>query len=66
MLVITPRDRDYSDLPGIRLTPGVPVRMGMNLITPKDAKGTYLFDLVRVSSKQIIGGVTYQMEIKPA
>ena len=66
VLVISPGDRDYSDLPGIRLTPGVPVRMGMNLITPKEAKGTYVFDLVRVSGKQIIGGVTYQIKIKPA
>ena len=66
MLVVNPGDRNDLTLPGIRLTPGIPVRMGINLITPRDAKGTYLFDLVRVSGKQVIGGVTYQIEMKNA
>ncbi|HEV8370719.1 MAG TPA: hypothetical protein VGQ39_22405 [Pyrinomonadaceae bacterium] len=64
VLLVNAGDREYSDLPGIRLTFGVPVRMAMNLITTKDAKGTYHFDLVRVSGKQIIGGVTYQIRMK--
>jgi hypothetical protein len=37
--------------------------MSMNLNMPKDAKGTYFFDVVRVSGKQVLGGVTYQIRV---
>jgi hypothetical protein len=37
--------------------------MSVNLMVPKDAKGTYFFDVVRVSGQQILGGVTCQIEV---
>jgi hypothetical protein len=66
VLVLNPGDRKHLTLPAIRLTAGIPVRMVMNVITPKEAKGSYVFDLVRISGKQVIGGVTYQIEMKDA
>lgn len=66
VLVLNRANGEFLDLPGMRLTPGVPVKMSLNLIMPKDAKGTFRFDLVRVSGKKVIGGVTYQMEVARA
>jgi hypothetical protein len=66
VLVLNRANGESLDLPGVRLTPGVPVKMSLNLIMPKDAKGTFRFDLVRVSGKKVIGGVTYQMEVERA
>ena len=59
-------DRDSTLVPGIRLSEGAPVRFGLNLITPKDAKGTYQFDVVRVAGKRVLGGVTYRIRTKTA
>ena len=64
VLVLRPGDRDYTTIPGIRLSYGTPVQMGMNLILPKDASGAYQFDLVRLAGERIIGGVTYRLEVK--
>lgn len=64
VLVLNPGEGESLDLPGIRLTPGRPVRMSMNFVLPKEAKGDYFFDLVRVSGKKVLGGVTYQLRVK--
>jgi hypothetical protein len=64
VLVVTPGDHDITTIQRVRLTHGAPVRVGINLITPKDAKGIYRFDLVRVVGKRILGGVTYQIHVK--
>jgi hypothetical protein len=66
VLVVNPGDHDSATVPGVRLSYGAPVRVGMNLITPKDAKGTYQFDVVRLAGKRIVGGVTYRIQIKSA
>jgi len=66
VLIVNPRDRDSTTIPGIRLRYGAPVRVGMNLITPRDAKGTYQFDVVRLAGQRIVGGVTYRIQIVSA
>ena len=64
VLVVSPGDRDHTTIPGIRLHHGAPVRIGINLVTPKDAAGVYGFDIVRVAGKRILGGVAYQIHVK--
>jgi hypothetical protein len=64
VLVVSPGDHDTTTIEGIRLNHGAPVRIGINLITPKDVKGVYRFDLVRVAGKRTLGGVTYQIHVK--
>jgi len=59
VLVATRDKRRATPIPGIRFHDGEPVRMSINLVLPKDAKGTFEFDLVRVTSGTISGGVTY-------
>jgi len=61
---VSPGDRDHTTIPGIRLHHGAPVRIGINLVTPKDAAGVYGFDIVRVAGKRILGGVAYQIHVK--
>ena len=38
------------------------MRIGINLIAPKDAEGVYHLDLVRVGGKRILGGMGYSAE----
>jgi hypothetical protein len=54
---------DTTTIPGIRLTYGTPVRIGLNLVLPKGASGAYEFDLVRLEGEQIVGGVTYSIRV---
>lgn len=64
VLVVSPGDRDHTTIQGIRLHYGAPVRIGINLVAPKDAAGLYWFDIVRVAGKRILGGVTYRIHVK--
>ena len=63
VLVITRGKYDTTTLPGIKLTYGIPVRIGINLILPKDVKGTYEFYMVRLVGKHIVGGVTFTIRV---
>ncbi len=64
VLLVAPGNRDHTTIRGIRLNPRQPVRVGINLVTPKGAEGTYRFDLVRVSGKRILGGMGYQINLR--
>lgn len=64
VLVVTPNESGATTIEGIRLSKEAPVRVGVNLRTPKDAKGTYHFDLVRVGGKRILGGMGFQINVK--
>ena len=64
VLVMTRGKRETVTFPGIRLTYGTPVRIGINLALPKDAKGTYEFDIVRLVGKNVVGGVTYTIRVE--
>jgi hypothetical protein len=64
VLVVSRGNRDTTIIPRIRLSHGAPVRIGINLITPKDTKGVYQFDLVRVAGKQTVGGVAYRIQVR--
>jgi hypothetical protein len=63
VLVVSPGDRDSTTIPRIHLSHGAQVRIAINLITPKNAKGMYEFDLVRVAGKKILGGVAYRIRV---
>jgi len=63
LAVQSPKGKLIS-IPGIRLHYGTPVQMGMNLILPRDARGVYQFDVVRLSGEKITGGVTYRVEVE--
>lgn len=64
VLAMSRGDSHATLVPGVRLSHKAPVRFGVNLITPKGAKGTYQFDVVRFAGKQVTGGVTYRIRIK--
>jgi hypothetical protein len=63
VLVVSPGNHDSVTIPGLRLSYGSPVRIGINLITPKDANGTYQFDVVRLEGQQVGGGITYRIRM---
>jgi hypothetical protein len=64
ILIVHPLDRESTTIHGIRLSHGAPVRVGINVVPPEDAKGVHNFSLVRVTGERILGGVTYQIRIR--
>jgi hypothetical protein len=64
VLIVSPAERGVTTISGIRLNHKAPVRVGINLITPKEARGVYQFDLVRMVGRRILGGVTYRIHVK--
>src|SRR5262249_6464471 len=61
VVVATRGERDSSSVTGIRLS--APVRLALNLQTPRDANGSYQFDVVRVRDQRITGGVTCRIQV---
>jgi hypothetical protein len=64
VLVLTRGANDVTSIPGVRLHRDAPVQLGMNLVLPRGARGTYQFDLVRLAGERPIGGVTYQIRTR--
>jgi photosystem II stability/assembly factor-like uncharacterized protein len=63
VLILSRDDKKGIEIPGIRLRPDAPVRVGINVAPPAGAKGIFHFTLMRVAGRQIIGGVTYQIRV---
>jgi photosystem II stability/assembly factor-like uncharacterized protein len=64
VLVLTNTDRGATTIPGVRLGDGGPVWFAMNLVTPPGSSGTREFDVMRVTGRRIVGGVTYQLRLE--
>jgi hypothetical protein len=64
VLVMTRGEHETTTIPGIRLAYGAPVHIGLNLVLPRGAAGSYEFDLARLAGKRVLGGVTYSIHVE--